>query len=174
MNQKNNGCRPSKHNNELRVESSTKPQWRDIELPDQGCDEQCSRKIVSHHISVSDKQHKALSRKRFGMKCAKQNKTNKVPLIVATHLWDRMAGFLIRRPDQCILLISPCNSIHTFGMTGRLDVAFFDAGGVVIKSQRGVCPRRIMSCKGAHGVLERRALHTRAWYDVGDAVMLNI
>ena len=62
-------------------------------------------------------------------------------LVVATRFWDRVSGFLVKRPSKCVLLISPCKSIHTFGMRENLDVAFIDREGLVVRSDQGVSPR---------------------------------
>ena len=47
-------------------------------------------------------------------------------LILATRFRDRLLGFLAKRPKDCVLLISPCNAIHTFGMKRNLDIGFFN------------------------------------------------
>lgn len=95
-------------------------------------------------------------------------------LVVATCMRQRMIGFLAARPKRCILLISPCRSIHTFGMKEKLDIAFFDRDGAVLYAEREVAPARIIRCKGAVGVLERRFKANRAWYREGDKVMLYV
>lgn len=95
-------------------------------------------------------------------------------LIVATRFWDRLQGFLVPRPLACVLLISPCSSIHTFGMKAALDVAFFDKEGVVLRSERVVEPRSVVRCKGAVGVLERVSADQGGWYREGEKVMLHV
>jgi uncharacterized membrane protein (UPF0127 family) len=60
-------------------------------------------------------------------------------------------------PDDCGLLIPGCNSIHTFGMRFALDVAFLGSDGAVLREVKGVPPRRVVRCRGASAVLERRA-----------------
>jgi uncharacterized protein len=61
-------------------------------------------------------------------------------------------------PDDCGLLIPRCRSIHTFGMRFALDVTFLDAAGQAIHHERGMPPRRVLWCRGAAAVLERRTL----------------
>lgn len=95
-------------------------------------------------------------------------------LVVATRFRDRLQGFLVPRPLACMLLISPCSSIHTFGMKAALDVAFFDKEGVVLRSERVVEPRSVVRCKGAVGVLERVSIDQDGWYREGEKVMLHV
>jgi hypothetical protein len=56
-----------------------------------------------------------------------------------------------------VLLIPRCRSVHTFGMRFSIDVAFLDADGRVLRVARDVPPRRVVSCRGAAGVLEAPA-----------------
>jgi uncharacterized protein len=60
-------------------------------------------------------------------------------------------------PADCGLLIPRCGSVHTFGMRFALDVAFLDPHGQVLRTARAVPPRRMLWCRGAAAVLERRA-----------------
>jgi hypothetical protein len=60
-------------------------------------------------------------------------------------------------PAGCGLLIPRCRSIHTFGMRFALDVDFLDGEGRVVRRVEGVPPRRVVRCRGAVAVLERRA-----------------
>lgn len=61
------------------------------------------------------------------------------------------------------LLIPRCCSVHTFGMRYPLDIAFVDAQGTVLRSERNVVPGRLLSCKGACFVLERPSRLTNWW-----------
>lgn len=69
----------------------------------------------------------------------------------------RLRGYLGRpRPlkGQGILLF-PCSSIHTFGMTFALDVIFLDEEGRVLEVLRGFAPwKRSPWVNGARYVLE--------------------
>lgn len=95
-------------------------------------------------------------------------------LVVATRFWDRLQGFLVPRPLACVLLISPCSSIHTFGMKAALDVAFFDKEGSVLRSERSVEPEKVVRCKDAVGVLEQMSDDRNEWYREGEEVVLYV
>lgn len=90
-------------------------------------------------------------------------------LVVAARFRDRLAGFLVPRPPNCLLLIAPCHSIHTFGMKEDLDVAFFDRNGTVLLARECVGPTQIVRCSGAYGVLERRSVNGQ-WYRTGETL----
>lgn len=73
-----------------------------------------------------------------------------------TNAWDRLRGLLARPPlggDEG-LLIDPCPSVHTFGMSYALDLAFLDHGGRVLKLVRNLPPRRWAGCAAAQATLE--------------------
>ena len=100
--------------------------------------------------------------------------TKGCPLVVAGKYHQRLSGLLKKRKSNSVLLISPCHSIHTFGMKEPIDVAFFDSAGLVLKVA-SVPPGKVVKCRGAEGVLERfvpsdgRARH---WFEVGDELKL--
>jgi Uncharacterized conserved protein len=52
------------------------------------------------------------------------------------------------------LVIKPCNSIHTFGMSYPIDVLFADAAGRVARTAAGLSPQRMMLCRGSRYVVE--------------------
>jgi uncharacterized membrane protein (UPF0127 family) len=52
------------------------------------------------------------------------------------------------------LWISPCEAIHTFGMTFAIDVVFLDRGRKVLKIRAAMPPGRIAVCLRAQGVIE--------------------
>lgn len=57
---------------------------------------------------------------------------------------DRTRGLLDSpglEPGEA-LVISPCNSVHMFGMTFPLDVIFVDRAGRVVRAIEGLKPRR--------------------------------
>ena len=95
-------------------------------------------------------------------------------LVIATRLRDRLTGFLVKRPCDCVLLISPCNSIHTFGMKFALDVAFFDSQGRVLLTKRQLPPGKVLFCKGAQGVLEKPSCAGACWYHKGEEVKVYV
>ncbi len=56
------------------------------------------------------------------------------------------------------LWIVPCRSVHTLGMRYPIDVAFLDAGGVVVGILEGFPPNRVgRVVRDAQGALELRA-----------------
>jgi uncharacterized membrane protein (UPF0127 family) len=60
--------------------------------------------------------------------------------------FERVQGWLKRKsvePGEG-LLICPCASIHTFGMSFPMDVAFLDRKGRVLKLVPGVGPSRLV------------------------------
>lgn len=80
-------------------------------------------------------------------------------VFVARTFRARLLGlaWLTDLPDDWGLLIPRCSSIHTFGMRFALDVTFLDGDGAVLRELRTVPPWRIVRCRGASAVLERRA-----------------
>ncbi len=80
-------------------------------------------------------------------------------IFVARSVRARLLGlaFLDDLPDDWALLIPGCASVHTFGMRFALDIVFLDEDGRTLRSCAGVLPRRLVSCRGAAAVLERRA-----------------
>lgn len=93
-------------------------------------------------------------------------------LVVAARFRDRLAGLLVPRPPNCLLLIAPCSSIHTFGMRFCIDVAFFDSQAVVLRTERNVAPGRVLRCSTAVGVMERKANQSVQWFSVGEEVSI--
>jgi len=80
-------------------------------------------------------------------------------VLEATSFSSRLLGLalLAELPTCTALLISPCRSVHTFGMRFALDLLFLDAYGSVIRRVDSVTPRRVVCCRPARGVLETRA-----------------
>lgn len=72
---------------------------------------------------------------------------------------QRLRGLLDRAPLQVGegLLLSPCNSIHTVGMTYPLDVVFVDRQGRVVKCVAGLKPWRTAAAWRARHTLELAA-----------------
>ena len=77
-------------------------------------------------------------------------------LRIADTVSTRIKGLLGNKPlgDSEALLISPCNSIHTFRMNYGLDVVFLNRVGKVIKVSLSVKPNRVRASLGAAYVLE--------------------
>jgi len=53
-----------------------------------------------------------------------------------------------------VMIIAPCNAIHTFFMKFTIDVVFVDRGGRVRKVYKAVRPWRIRMALGSYAVLE--------------------
>lgn len=65
--------------------------------------------------------------------------------ILAQTMKDRMIGLMFSKdiPRGDGLLISPCNSIHTFFMRYPIDVVFLDKNNIVVKFYRSLKAWRI-------------------------------
>jgi uncharacterized membrane protein (UPF0127 family) len=85
-------------------------------------------------------------------------------IVVARSPLARLRG-LIGRSEEVALLLPRCRSVHTFGMGFALDLVWLDAGGRVVRIDRGVRPWRVRSCRCARAVLELRSTEG----DRGDA-----
>lgn len=81
--------------------------------------------------------------------------------------WERLCGLLGTDAGAMPVMLSPCRSIHTFGMGYPIDVAFVAADGEVLRSLRGVVPAKVISCRHASMVLERPASNER-WPKEGE------
>nr|WP_283104546.1 DUF192 domain-containing protein [Shewanella olleyana] len=67
-----------------------------------------------------------------------------------------MRGLLGSKPltMQQGLLIIPCNSVHTFGMSYSIDVVYLNKKNQVVKIIEALKPTRISGCLTASKVLE--------------------
>jgi len=70
---------------------------------------------------------------------------------------ERLVGLLGTDAQAEPVALCRCSSIHTFGMTYAIDVAFVQQDGYVVLSQRALGPGRLLSAAGAYYVLERPA-----------------
>ncbi len=79
---------------------------------------------------------------------------NKVWL--AEKVLQRMQGLLFRRPLELgqAILIRPCSSIHTIGMSYSLDIVFIDAQGIVLKTLKNLRPMKMAFAFNAHATIE--------------------
>lgn len=98
--------------------------------------------------------------------------TSIVPLDVATGFLRRTRGLLLAKPTDRALLLLPCSDVHTVGMRHRLDIAFVDAEGVVMRSCRDVGPFRRLRERGAAAVIERFSSCAAPWFEEGDRIGL--
>ena len=92
-------------------------------------------------------------------------------IVLACSAVSRLRGLLGRNNFDGVLLLSPCNDIHTFGMRRAVDVAFITSSGLVLEAHRNVGPCRRLRCKQATATLERFATQDD-WYERGDCVEL--
>lgn len=90
---------------------------------------------------------------------------------IACSMADRLRGLLGRKEFSDVLLLTPCNDVHTFGMHRAIDIAFISSDGTVIESHRAVGARRRVRCRSAVATLERFAVE-QPWLDCGDHVEL--
>ena len=72
-------------------------------------------------------------------------KTLSNDILVAESMGDRLVGLMFKEKLSGAdgLLISPCNSIHTFFMRYSLDIVFLSSENKVIKILRDLKPRRM-------------------------------
>ena len=80
-----------------------------------------------------------------------------VPMVLkTTNAWDRMRGLLGRPPLDSGqgLLIDPCPSVHTLGMSYPIDLVFLDPHYRVLKLMSRLPPLRWAGCSGARATLE--------------------
>lgn len=107
--------------------------------------------------------------RRASLDCAS---ASVVPLDVATGFLRRARGLLLAKPTDKALLLLPCSDVHTVGMRHRLDIAFVDAEGVVMRSCRDVGPFRRLRERGAAAVIERFSSCAAPWFEEGDRIGL--
>lgn len=91
---------------------------------------------------------------------------------IACSLISRLLGLRGRDAFDGVLLLVPCNDIHTFGMCRPIDVAFVSADGAVLESHRDVAPNRRLRNRRASATLERFSTDD-AWYEPGDLMQQN-
>lgn len=75
---------------------------------------------------------------------------------VADNFFTRLKGLLGTRelPRGHALLITPCNSVHTFGMRYDIDVFFVSRTGEILKIVPSMPPGRLAWCRKSTFVLE--------------------
>ena len=84
---------------------------------------------------------------------------NKFDVFIADTFLNRFLGYMFRKtPHHQVLLIKPCNSIHTFFMNFDIDVLFINKDMEVIKKVNSLGHRKIiMPVAGAVAVIEAEA-----------------
>ncbi|MFE1248225.1 DUF192 domain-containing protein [Streptomyces sp. NPDC058735] len=94
---------------------------------------------------------------------AGERATVRVPLEIATSYRARTRGLLGRDSIEGAILLSPANSVHTFGMRMPIDVAYLD-GRLRVIAVRTMRPGRLgMPRLRARHVVEARAGVMREW-----------
>lgn len=80
-------------------------------------------------------------------------------LFIADSFMKRFVGYMFRRePHYEIIMIKPCNSIHTFFMKFDIDVLFINKDMEVIKKVEALgAGRVIMPVKDAVAVIEAKS-----------------
>lgn len=80
-----------------------------------------------------------------------------IPRVSRTsNFFERMRGLLAAPPlenDQA-LLISPCSSVHTFGMFYPIDLVFLDKHWIIVKTVETLKPWRMSASHAAYMVVE--------------------
>ncbi|MFP4511688.1 MAG: DUF192 domain-containing protein [Acidimicrobiales bacterium] len=92
-------------------------------------------------------------------------------LEIADRRRDRSRGLLGREGIEGALYLTPCRSVHTFGMRFPIDVAFVDADLVVCRIVQMRPGRITRPCWRARGAIEAEAGSFASWdLAVGDAL----
>lgn len=86
---------------------------------------------------------------------------------------SRVRGLLGTSPTHTPILLYPCWSIHTMGMSYTIDVAFISCDHIVVDIARNLSPWKCISSQGSSYVLERPA-HESTWFRVGDVVDMTV
>ena len=92
------------------------------------------------------------------------------PMRLAVGFGARVRGLLGAKRSKGIVMLAPCNDVHTFGMAELIDIAFLDERGRVLESYRAVGPRRRIRCRKAVAVLERFSVNDPPWFSAGEHV----
>lgn len=77
-------------------------------------------------------------------------------VFLADNVLTRARGLLFRKPleKSQALLITRCNSVHTWFMTYPLDVVYLNKDGLVLKVVKNLRPYRFSVCWKAYFVVE--------------------
>jgi uncharacterized membrane protein (UPF0127 family) len=98
--------------------------------------------------------------------------------MVAGTVISRLIGMLNDRvcSNGEILMLTPCHSIHTYGMREALDIAFVANDGLILAVYDSLAPGRHVTCSEAAFVLERRTKHAfgQPWFEVGQRLRIGV
>ena len=89
--------------------------------------------------------------------------------LLASTIRARLVGLIGKRDFDGILVLVPCNDVHTFAMRRALDIAFVASDGTVVEAHRAVPPNHRLRNRKAIATLERFASDGE-WYVPGDCV----
>lgn len=95
---------------------------------------------------------------------------------IADNFFTRLKGLLGTKelPKGNALLITPCNSVHTFGMRYAIDVFFVSKNGEILKIVASMPPGKLAWCRQSAFVLELWDGAAAAHHiNVGDRVQLS-
>lgn len=96
-----------------------------------------------------------------------------IEVISLQNFSEKLIGLLNMRPNKNTYAFHGCNSVHTYGMKHKLDIAFIDEHGCVIQVCRNVPAGLKIKCKKAEITLERFSeMHTDLFVDKSDYVRL--
>lgn len=95
-----------------------------------------------------------------------------ITVSIAKTFYSRFKGLMFREEGEYGMLLSPCNSIHTFFMRYNLDAVFLDSDNRIISIKRFIKPYSIVpSVRDAKKVLEfPSSLHASAFLNIGDQI----
>jgi len=94
---------------------------------------------------------------RYGTLCNDTDRKVIIPKVSITENWiERARGLLGRAQleEGEAMLISPCNSIHTFFMPYAIDVVYLDKKMHILKICSDLSPWSLSGCRTAFMVLE--------------------
>jgi uncharacterized protein len=85
-----------------------------------------------------------------------EGRDSRVRAFKASSLVARLFGLLGRRAlaEGEALWLTPCNSVHTLGMSYPIDVVYLDKSDRVIGIRHALAPRRVSAARRARSVLE--------------------
>ena len=120
---------------------------------------------VVRNACDSQWQHQGVSRLRLDHTCTRHVSIvrDEDVVVARCHVADRWLARLVGllgTPDLAAdegLWITPCGSVHTWGMRIPIACAFLDADGRVLRVIDPLPPWRVASLRGAAAVLETRA-----------------
>ncbi len=96
---------------------------------------------------------------------------------LADSFWSRFKGLMFKNflPADEGLLITPCNSVHTFSMRFEIDIIFIDEGGLILAIEHSLPANKVTKpLKGCVKILELAAgTAQKLNFKVGDQLNFN-